>query len=197
MSPQPQEGPAEEGLSSSVLRLRRRPGTDRPPPASAEGLQSSLPQLAQRYQDEPLPLQTAMEWTDAPMLGRARADVPRDRATVRSAPDDLSTALRDHGSFSPGPARRGTTAVMAILVHPERTELWRSIRLSRRFPAISIRCTWDSALMHLSLGGPIKAPRSGNPRLSWRIDAGFFEIAWSEGHSQSPGTSRKHETRAH
>ncbi len=47
--------------------------------------------------------------------------------------------------------------------------------------------------MHLGLGldafvawRAVQCSAMGNPRLSWRIDAGCFEIAWSEGQSQSP-----------
>ncbi len=65
MSPQPHDGPAEEGLSSSTLRSDDDPEQIERPPANAEQLQSSMPQLAQRHQDEPLPLQARSRWTDA------------------------------------------------------------------------------------------------------------------------------------
>jgi hypothetical protein len=88
----------------------------------------------------------------------------------------------------------------------ERLPSWRSL-FTPNGRTLEVDPPWqegsgDFDPMHLGLGLDAfvawradKSSANGNPRLSWRIDAGFFEIAWREGRSQNPGFSQERETR--
>jgi hypothetical protein len=88
----------------------------------------------------------------------------------------------------------------------ERLPSWRSkfTRIGRTLEVDPPRqdVSGDFDPMHLGLGLDAfidwraeKNSGAGNPRLSWRIDADFFEIAWSEGHAPGPGGCPKREAR--
>ena len=194
MSPQPQEGPADGGLSSSVLPLVDDPeridrlrlllsGFNHRCRNSLNGIKMSL-YLSKREWNGPTP----PCWVE---LERTYQEIERlfDRLQVIYRPLSVTMVRSPLGQLV-----------------AERLPLWRSLftpngrALEVDPPGQEVSGDFDP--MHLGLGldafvawraDPSSA--MGNPRLSWRIDAGFFEIAWREGPSQGPGISRERETR--
>ena len=82
----------------------------RKPPRHAEQLQSSLPQLAQRHQDESLSLQARAWGTGAGSLGELERSYQQLEVVFRLAPDDLSAPGFDRGSIAAGPVFQRTLA---------------------------------------------------------------------------------------
>jgi hypothetical protein len=193
MSPQLHEGPAEEGFSNSALsqvddperieRLRHLlRGFNHRCRNSLNGIKMSL-YLSKRQWSGPTP----PRWLE---LEQKYQEIERlfDRLQMIYRPLSVTMVQSPLGQLV-----------------AERLPSWRSWftptgrNLDVESPGQELSGDFDP--MHLGLGLDAfvawradKGSGSGNPRLSWRIDAGFFEIAWSEGHSQSIGTSQEHES---
>jgi hypothetical protein len=194
MSPQPQEGPAEGGHSSSVLRSVDDParidrlrlllsGFNHRCRNSLNGIKMSL-YLSKREWDGPTP----PCWLE---LERTYQEIERlfDRLQVIYRPLSVTMVRSPLGQLV-----------------AERLPSWRSLfapngrTLEVDPPRQEVSGDFDP--MHLGLGLDAfvawRADNSsamGNPRLSWRIDADFFEIAWREGSSHSPCNYPERETR--
>jgi hypothetical protein len=184
MSPQPQEGPAEGGLSSSVLPLVDDPeridrlrhllsGFNHRCRNSLNGIKMSL-YLSNREWNGPTPAC----WNE---LERTYKEVERlfDRLHFIYRPLSVTMVRSPLGQLVaerlPSWSSLFTGNGRSLEVDPPRQEV-----------------AGDFDPMHLGLGLDAfiawradKSAAKGNPRLSWRIDAGFFEIAWRESHSQS------------
>jgi hypothetical protein len=194
MSPQPQEGPAEGGLSSSVL-----PFVDGP--ERIDHVRLLLSSFSHRCRNSLNGIKMSLylskrEWNGSTPpcwieLEQTFQEIERlfDRLQVIYRPLSVTMVRSPLGQLV-----------------AERLPSWRSL-FTPNGRTLEVDPPWqevsgDFDPMHLGLGLDAfvawraeKNSAKGNPRLSWRMDAGFFEISWREGHFQGPGISRERETR--
>jgi hypothetical protein len=183
MCPQPHDGSAEEGLSCSILRLIDDPerleclrhllrGFNHRCRNSLNGIKMSL-YLSKRECKGP----THPGWVE---LEQTYQEIERlfDRLQAIYRPLTVTMVRSPLGQLI-----------------DEKLPSWRSrFTAMGRFLEVDAPCpevAGDFDPMHLGLGLDAfvawradKGSTSGNPRLSWRIDADSFEIAWTEGHSR-------------
>jgi hypothetical protein len=193
MSPQPQEGPADGGLSSSVLPLVDDPeridrlrhllsGFNHRCRNSLNGIKMSL-YLSKR------------EWNG--LTPPCWHELEQTYQEIERLFDRL------HFIYRPLCMTMVRSPLGQLVA--ERLPSWRSLftRTGRTLevdpPPQEARGDFDP--MHLGLGLDAfiawradQSAAKGNPRLSWRIDTGCFEIAWRDGHSQNTVDSPETET---
>ena len=193
MCPQPREGPADEGFPCSAVHLADEPerierlrhllrGFNHRCRNSLNGIKMSLYLAKRQWNGEAPPFWVELEQT--------YLEIERlfDRLQMIYRPLSMTMVRSPLGQLV-----------------AERLPSWRSwftpngLTLEVDPPEQEVSGDFDP--MHLGQGldafvawRAVRCSAMGKPQLSWRIEAGCFEIAWSEGLSRSPQTSRKYES---